>query len=177
MCKEHSDEYTTEINLHAKLSGSGTTGFKVIVVFCHQSPLLNQELLKQVLNANDVPLYTAEAVCKTMQTGSANTKVQTVLHKWLHLHTNKLQLLQNITDEDEVLCFNSATCALVQRAQDADYLPFTHAHTNGRANRQNCYIWGTENPSETIPHIYGLLKINVWHGLPHNKVTGPLFLF
>jgi hypothetical protein len=48
--------------------------------------------------------------------------VHTVLHRCLHSHTDKLLLLQNITEEDKVLCFNFATCVLDQLAEDADYL-------------------------------------------------------
>jgi hypothetical protein len=45
---------------------------------------------------------------------------KSVVHTVLHAYN--LHLLKNITEEDEVLCFDLATCVLDQLAQDADYL-------------------------------------------------------
>jgi hypothetical protein len=42
-------------------------------------------------------------------------------------------------------------------------------------SRHNCCIRETENPREIILHVLDSAKINVWCGLFHNKVTGPLF--
>ncbi|XP_053448571.1 uncharacterized protein LOC128586608 [Nycticebus coucang] len=48
-------------------------------------------------------------------------------------------------------------------------------HINGKVNRHNCHIWGTENPPESVEHGRDSPKINVWCALGKNRVIGPFF--
>jgi hypothetical protein len=59
------------------------------------------------------------------------------------LHAYKLQLFHNITEEDNELCFDFATCVLDWLSEDADYLKAVLCadeatfHTSGVVNRHN----------------------------------------
>lgn len=45
---------------------------------------------------------------------------------------------------------------------------------NGHTNRHNCYIWGQEHPHEIYQHVKDSPKDNVWCGIMHDCLIGPL---
>lgn len=48
-------------------------------------------------------------------------------------------------------------------------------HINGVVSRYNCRICGSQNPHITCELERGSPKVNVWAGLTHDKLIGPLF--
>jgi hypothetical protein len=60
LCEGRFDEHTTEICLQTEPSGSAIRSFKILIVFCQHNTLVDQELLKKVLNAHDVSFHAAQ---------------------------------------------------------------------------------------------------------------------
>ena len=50
-----------------------------------------------------------------------------------------------------------------------------HFHLNGYVNKQNCRIWGTENPRALHQRQLHPLRCTVWCGIMADKVIGPYF--
>lgn len=50
-----------------------------------------------------------------------------------------------------------------------------HFHLNGYVNKQNCRIWGSENPHALEQLPMHPLKVTVWCGLWNGGVIGPYF--
>jgi hypothetical protein len=48
-------------------------------------------------------------------------------------------------------------------------------HINGRVNRHNVRVWGTENPHVTLEHERDSPKVNVFCAILKEKVSGPFF--
>ena len=48
-------------------------------------------------------------------------------------------------------------------------------HVSGRVNTHSCIVWGTENPHVSYELERASPKVNVWCGVTHEKVYGPLF--
>jgi hypothetical protein len=46
---------------------------------------------------------------------------------------------------------------------------------NGKVNRHNVRVWGTENPHVTFEHERDSPKVNVFCAIPKEKVYGPFF--
>ena len=51
----------------------------------------------------------------------------------------------------------------------------THFHLNGFVSKQNCRIWGTENPQVIQQHQLHPVKCTVWCGVTANEIIGPHF--
>ena len=51
----------------------------------------------------------------------------------------------------------------------------THFHLNGHVNKQNCRIWGTQNPRIIIEQQMHPLRCTVWCGITPEKIIGPYF--
>ena len=64
---------------------------------------------------------------------------------------------------------------------DEDYLKkvmFTDEacfHVSGKVIWHNVRIWGSEKPHVVIDHIRDCPKVNVWFGLLHDRLVGPVF--
>ena len=104
-----------------------------------------------------------------------------VLRKHLKFHPYKLQILQEITQEDKVARKEFAMTMLDRVDQDNDFLARimfsdeTTFHVSGKVNKQNVHIWGSQNPHSTAEHIRDSPKVNVWCGLLHDRLIGPFF--
>jgi hypothetical protein len=48
-------------------------------------------------------------------------------------------------------------------------------HINGKVNRHNVRVWGTENPHVTLEHERDSSKVNVFCAISKEKVYGPFF--
>ena len=51
----------------------------------------------------------------------------------------------------------------------------THFHLKGFVNKQNCRIWGYENPQRIQPHQMHSVKCTVLCGVIANEIIGPYF--
>ena len=50
-----------------------------------------------------------------------------------------------------------------------------HFHLNGHVNKQNCRIWGTQNPRIIVEQQMHPLRCTVWCGITSEKIIGPYF--
>ena len=50
-----------------------------------------------------------------------------------------------------------------------------HFHLGGYVNKQNCHIWGSENPHEVLEKPMHPLRVTVWCGLWSGGIIGPYF--
>lgn len=103
---------------------------------------------------------------------------QRILTKDLHLHAYKIQITQELKPADHL---KRRVFANWMREKDADFskkIVFSdeaHFHLSGYVNKQNCRIWGSENPRVTTEHQMHPQKVTVWCGLWSQGVIGPYF--
>lgn len=119
----------------------------------------------------------------SLELGLPKSTVHKILRAKLHMKAYKIQLHQQLLEEDYyarlTFChqFNEKLCnddAFVSNLLFSDEATF---HISGKVNRHNCRIWGTENPNETVEHERDSLKVNVWCALGINRIIGPYFFF
>ena len=93
----------------------------------------------------------------------------------------KLQLVQHLKDTDKPLP-RDFCIAIQQKMEDDgfdDRLDFNDEatfHVNGKVNKHNTRIWGTENPHEVLEHQRYSPKVTVFCAMSKKAVYGP-FLF
>ena len=91
-----------------------------------------------------------------------------ILHKRLHFHAYRVQILQALKPEDKPRPAEFATLTLERIDADIDYFNkvcFSDEatfHTSGNVNRHNVRIWGSENPHVVLQHMH-ILKVQIWH--------------
>ena len=74
------------------------------------------------------------------------------------LSVNMLEFLENDDFEDRIVFSDEATF-----------------HINGRVNRHNVRIWGSEHPRQIIEHVRDSPKLNVFAAICRRKLYGPFF--
>ena len=103
-----------------------------------------------------------------------------ILRKRLKMKPYRLQLLQAITPEDKVKRLEFCI-QLQQRLEDDGFdgrLVFSDEatfFTNGKVNKHNVRIWGTENPRVVEQHIRDSPKVSVFCAVTSSKIYGPFF--
>jgi hypothetical protein len=95
------------------------------------------------------------------------TTVSKILRKRLLMKPYKLQLVQALKPEDLAVRYQFCRAILAMVEKDND-LPATFifsdeatSHINGKVNRHNVRVWGTENPHVTLEHERDSPKVNV----------------
>jgi hypothetical protein len=92
----------------------------------------------------------------------------------------KLQLVQALKLEDLAIRYEFC-CKILARIENGDLparLIFSDKvtfHINGKVNRHNVHIWGTENPHVSLEHERDSPKVNVFCAISKEKVYGPFF--
>lgn len=118
---------------------------------------------------------------RSLELGIPVTTLHKILHKRLHFHAYKIQLLHGIKPNDKNKRVEYATYILNQIEENESFLNdvmFSDEatfHVNGCVNRHNVRIWGFQRPHEIIEKIRDTPKVNVWCGLTKNQVIGPFF--
>lgn len=117
----------------------------------------------------------------SLQLDIPRSSVHKVLHKCLHLHAYKVQIVQALLPNDlprraefaiEILDRIDGNNDYLKRICFSDEATF---HISGRVNRQNVRIWGSEKPHVIREHVRDSPKVNVWCGLMHSRIIGPFF--
>lgn len=101
-----------------------------------------------------------------------------ILHKDLHMHPYKLQLVQELQPRDHAnrLLFANE---IMNRFPEVDNILFSdesHFHLNGHVNTHNCRYWGTENPKKKHQKPLHSPKVTVWVAMSGSGIIGPFFL-
>ena len=98
--------------------------------------------------------------------------------KDLHLHAYKVQLTEDLKPAD----MDSEGSSLIgywrehENADFADKIIFSdeaHFHLDGFVNRQNCRIWGEENPRVIHEKQMHPQRVTVWCGSWAGGIIGP----
>lgn len=118
---------------------------------------------------------------RAQQFGVSGTTLRRILKEELHLFPYKVQLTQRIlpTDHTRRLVYGQTVARKVDTEPDfwKTILMTDEAHftLSGGVNKQNCRIWGTDNPHaihETPLHDQ---KVTVWAGICAKTIIGPFF--
>ena len=118
--------------------------------------------------------------CSSCELGIPQTTVWRVLKKRLQLKPYRLQLVQALKNNDYLRRMEFCN-QMLQMEDDENFcslLIFSDEatfHLNGKVNRHNVRIWGTENPHEIIQYERDSPKVNVFCAVSCNKVYGPFF--
>lgn len=118
---------------------------------------------------------------RAQELGLSKSSVHRILKIDLHLHPYKVQLRQELKITDHRIRRAFAGWALNQLDEDDQFFKKiifsdeAHFHLNGYVNKQNCRIWGSENPHALVQLPMHPLKVTVWCGLWNGGVIGPYF--
>lgn len=118
---------------------------------------------------------------RAQELGLSATTTWRILTKDLGLHAYKLVLTQELKPLDHSKRRTFADWVIERRIADPDFLNkiiFSDEalfHLDGYVNKQNCRIWGSENPRETQEVSMHPQRCNVWCGLWAGGIIGPYF--
>lgn len=118
---------------------------------------------------------------RAQQLNISKTTLHRILTKDLHLHPYKIQLTQELKPRDHARRREFSDWLLGNVAVDADFwtkLIFSdeaHFQLNGFVNKQNCRIWGAENPRVIQEKPMHPPRVTVWCALWAGGVIGPFF--
>lgn len=104
-----------------------------------------------------------------------------ILHLDLHLHPYKVQLTQQLKPTDHRM--RRIFVEWMQEHHQADagfsskiiFSDEAHFSLGGYVNKQNCRIWGSENPQVIVERPLHPPKVTVWCALWAGGVIGPYF--
>lgn len=156
----------------------GTVGDRRHAV--HQRPRRSNELVDAVRESvaeNPHVSYRHRA----QHFGVSGTTMRRILKDDLHLFPYKVQLTQRIlpTDRPRRLEYGQTVARMVDAEPDfwKQILMTDEAHftLSGAVNKQNCRIWGTENPHEIHETPLHDQKVTAWAGVCAKTIIGPFF--
>ncbi len=111
----------------------------------------------------------------------SRTTLRRILHKDLGMTPYKVQLVQKLKQRDHPFRFRFAEWACDRLKEDANFgkkIIFSdeaHFHLGGYVNKQNCRIWGTENPHVILEKPKHPQRVTVWCGFWSGGIIGPFF--
>ena len=85
-----------------------------------------------------------------------------ILHKNLDITPYKVKLVQELKPIDHPMRFRFAKWVCDRHTGDADFVK--KFHLGEYVNKQNCSIWGTENPHAYIGKPTHPKRVTVWCG-------------
>ena len=115
---------------------------------------------------------------RSRQLGISYDTVQRLLMGDLHLHAYKIQLTQQLKPLDHLQRRRFVNWVLEKGDDFSSKIIFSdeaHFHLGGYVNKQNCRIWGLENPHVIYEKPIYPPKLTVWCGLWANDIIGPYF--
>lgn len=118
---------------------------------------------------------------RAQQLNLSPSSLHAILTKDLKLHAYKIQLTQELKPADHGKRCRFAQWVLARQAENENFtkqIIFSdeaHFHLSGYVNKQNCRIWGDENPRETVQHEMHPQRVTVWCGFWAGGVIGPFF--
>jgi hypothetical protein len=118
---------------------------------------------------------------RAQELGLSRSSTHRILRIDLHLHPYKVQLRQQLKVHDHRQRREFAAWALEHLDEDENFFQKiifsdeAHFHLNGYVNKQNCRIWGSENPNTFEQAPMHPQKVTVWCGLWVGGIIGPYF--
>lgn len=107
--------------------------------------------------------------------------VRRILHFDLHFHPYKLQIVQELKDNDYQLRLNLCHKFMELMNQDNEFLDGlwmsdeAHFHLTGYVNKQNYRYWADNNPKELHERPLHSSKVTVWCAISSHGIIGPYF--
>lgn len=113
-------------------------------------------------------------------TGIKKSSVHVILKKKLTLHPYKIQIVQQLNENDYPLRETLARTMLerFRTARTLGNILFSdeaHFHIDGYVNKQNMRYWSSNNPKERHQKRAHCLKTTVWCAISGNGIIGPYF--
>lgn len=144
-------------------------------------PVRNEETVQAVRESvNEDPSVSTRR--RATQLGISRTSLRRVLTVDLKLFPYKIQLAQELLPRDEEQRLRYANKFVRLATENPNFLnnlimsDEAHFHLNGYVNKQNCRIWGKENPKVVHQRQLHPLRCTVWCGIMADRVIGPYFL-
>jgi len=111
----------------------------------------------------------------------SKTTVWRVLHKYLAFKPHRIQMVQQLSDEDhrcrldfclQLQGLMSSDDHFLEKVQFIDEATF---HVSSAINRRNVRIWGSENPHAYVEYQHDSPKVHVFCAISSQKVYSPFF--
>ncbi|CAK9817074.1 Transposable element Tc3 transposase [Anthophora quadrimaculata] len=118
---------------------------------------------------------------RSQELGISYGSVWRILHADLHLPAYRIQLTQELKEKDHLQRRNFASWIIEQRTTDplfsTNILFSGEAHftMDGVVSKENCVIWGNENPRDIREKSLRSQKVAVWCAFWANGIIGPFF--
>lgn len=109
------------------------------------------------------------------------SSIHDILRNRLHMFPYKLQVVQQLEDGDYTARIEFAQWCLQNIQGDSSFLNRVIYsdecvfHVDGKVNKHNVRIWGTENPHERREVARDSEKVTVWCAMSANQVFGPYY--
>lgn len=109
------------------------------------------------------------------------SSIHRILHNRLHMFPYKIQMLQELEDRDPAARTWFANWCMENIQSDRSFLHriiFSDEcvfHVDGKVNKHNVRIWGTENPHAYREVARNSDKVTVWCAMSVNGVIGPYY--
>lgn len=111
----------------------------------------------------------------------SRSSLQRILTEDLRLHAYKVQLTQELKPNDHAQRREFVEWIIEHQQVDPDFSKKiilsdeAHFHLDGFVNRQNCRIWGSENPRVIVEKQMHPQRVTVWCGFWVGGIIGPYF--
>lgn len=112
---------------------------------------------------------------------SGTASLRRILHKDLGMNAYKVQFVQELKPHDHPMRFRFAQWAEGRLIEDEHFyrkIIFSdeaHFHLGGYVNKQNCRIWGSENPHVIEEKPMHSQRVTVWCGFWSGGIIWPFF--
>lgn len=109
------------------------------------------------------------------------SSIHKILHERLHMFPYKINILQELQDQDPAARTWFANWCMENIQSDSSFLNriiFSDEcvfHVDGKVNKHNVRIWGTENPHDYREVARDSEKVTVWCAMSVNEVIGPYY--
>ena len=176
--RDNSPTATTVSRLVQKFEASGS-------VATRKSPGRNRNVRTQqniAVVQNSVKASPVKSLRRrSQQLGMSTFSVHRILKKDLHMYPYKIQLTQELKPADHAKRRRFVDWILMRQQEDDNFskrIIFSdeaHFHLSGYVNKENCRIWGDENPRVIQEHEMHPLRATVWCGFWAGGIIGPFF--
>lgn len=118
---------------------------------------------------------------RSQELGISESSLQRILHNDLGLKAYKIQLTHQIKPRDHEQRRLFIDWVLEMQRNDPSFFKKiilsdeAHFHLHGYVNRQNCRIWGSENPNAIVEKPVYPQRVTVWCAFWAGGVIGPYF--
>ena len=142
----------------------------------HRTPTTGLRKITRAVRRN--PHHSVRQLSR--RTGASKSTIHRILRRQLGLFPYKLQLTQRLHRGEKAKRMQFCRWLLGKWAsprfrQSLLFSDEAHFYLNGHVNKQNCRIWGLENPHALVEQDQHPAFVTVWCGLSKRGIIGPYF--